>query len=518
MVLLVGCQGSAVTQDGSTSTSEAPTTVVPVETTTTIGQTEPTLPPVVGPDPSYRVAVFYYPWYRSEEVNGLWEPWSNNNRYLPPESIGSDYYPVLGPYSSSSPSVVAQHFAWLRQAGVGVIVASWWGPGDYTDMVIPVLLEEGERYGIKVAFHLEPRDGRSAASVVEDIKYLYDHYGDSPAFFRTDVPTKWSQAKSKGLFFLWAAENANFQEDPVDSGYWREAMDEIHALPESAMVIGNTLQSSWVDSNRFDGLYNYVSQHLEETDGFSWAEGIPNGAWYVPSVTPGVSARRIGYAEDTYQPRSGGETYRTQWEAALGLDFPPDMVTITSFNEWLEGTQIEPAQSGIDNGSGYSYSDYEGLGSEAYLDLTADWVEKLSARTWPPGATVQINLSTTSDWTFLRLSSGAKAMRMSLSSVSDGATSAGPEADRIGLTQSLDDAESGAQVDLTMDMYLGDIDPDGEVAFEIGRGHLGSTTVQILVHQATALLEAGSFTWAGVNPGEENVSKVSVPSSALLGG
>jgi hypothetical protein len=32
------------------------------------------------------------------------------------------------------------------------------------------------------------------------------------------------------------------------------------------------------------------------------------------------------------------------------------------------------------------------------------------------------------------------------------------------------------------------------------------------------LLEAGSFTWAGVNPGEENVSKVSVPSSALLGG
>ncbi|MGA7098081.1 MAG: hypothetical protein WB245_11010, partial [Acidimicrobiia bacterium] len=61
MVLLVGCQGSAVTQGGSTTTSEATTTVVPVETTTTIGQTEPTLPPVVGPDPSYRVAAFYYP-------------------------------------------------------------------------------------------------------------------------------------------------------------------------------------------------------------------------------------------------------------------------------------------------------------------------------------------------------------------------------------------------------------------------------------------------------------------------
>ncbi len=109
-------------------------------------------------------------------------------------------------------------------------------------------------------------------------------------------------------------------------------------------------------------------------------------------------------------------------------------------------------------------------------------------------------------------------MRMSLSSVSEGATSAGPEGNRIGLTQSLDDAESGAQVNLTMDIYLGDIDPEGEVAFEIGRGHLGSTTVQILVHHGTDLLEAGNFTWAGVNPGEENVSKVSVPSPALLDG
>ncbi len=367
LVLLVGCQGSAEpnAQGGTTTASGAATTAGPVESTTTIGQSEPVLPPVVGPEPSYRVAAFYYPWYRSQETNRIWEPWSDSNQFHPPEDIASDYYPVLGPYSSSSPAVVAQHFAWLRNAGVGVVVTSWWGPGDYTDFVIPVLLEEGERYGIKIAFHLEPRDGRSAASVVQDIEYLYDHYGDSPAFFRTDVPTKWSQAKSKGLFFLWAAEYANFQLDPVESGYWREAMDEIHALPESAIVIGNTLQSSWVDSNRFDGLYNYVSQHLEETDGFSWAEGIPNGAWYVPSVTPGLSARRIGYAEDTYQPRLNGETYRTQWEAALGLDFAPDMVTITSFNEWLEGTQIEPAQPGIDNGSGYAYSDYESLGSEA---------------------------------------------------------------------------------------------------------------------------------------------------------
>jgi glycoprotein endo-alpha-1,2-mannosidase len=511
VLLLIACQSSNTGQSVSTTGRSDSTTIA----TTTTRPAEPVLPPVVGPDPSYRVAAFYYPWYHSQETDGISEPWSNSNKFTLPYDIASDYYPLLGPYSSSTPAIVAQHFAWLRQAGVGVIISSWWGQGDYTDTVVPVLLEQGERYGIKVAFHIEPREGRNAASLVDDIRYLYDRYGASPAFYRTDKPTKWSSGASKGLFFLWAAETSNFQ-DSVESGYWLDAMDQIHALPQSAMVIANTLQSSWVDASHFDGLYNYVSQHLEETSGFTWAEGIPKGAWYVPSVTPGVSARRLGYSDDTYQPRLDGETYRAQWEAALGLPFAPDMMTITSFNEWLEGTQIEPSSSGVDNGSGYIYTDYESLGSEGYLQLTLDWVEQLAARSWPPGATVQIRLSTSSDWTFARLASGAEGMRTSMLTASEAATSAGIDGDRIGLTQSLSDAEDGDRVEVTMDMYLAELDPAGEVQFDIGRGHIGSTQLQIFVHQVTGLVDVGTFTWDGINAGEENMTTVAIPTSSLL--
>ena len=51
---------------------------------------------------------------------------------------------------------------------------------------------------------------------------------------------------------------------------------------------------------------------------------------------------------------------------------------ITSFNEWHEGTQIEPAvRKQI---PGFTYLDYQPLSADYYLKRTADWIGK-----WHPG-------------------------------------------------------------------------------------------------------------------------------------
>ena len=65
-------------------------------------------------------------------------------------------------------------------------------------------------------------------------------------------------------------------------------------------------------------------------------------------------------------------TYDNLWTAALAAK--PDMVTITSYNEWGEGTQIEAAAPH----SGYrSYDGAWGLvgtaAQSAYLMRTAYW-------------------------------------------------------------------------------------------------------------------------------------------------
>src|SRR5687768_2742836 len=142
-----------------------------------------------GPEPSYKVAAFYYPWYGTPQTDGKWIHWTQNN-HLPPEDISSDFFPALGAYSSNDPAVLAQHMEWLRQAGVGVIITSWWGQGSREDQVVPLLLQAAGKYGIKVAFHIEPYNARTAVSLVSDIRYLYERYGSNQAFFRSSATSR----------------------------------------------------------------------------------------------------------------------------------------------------------------------------------------------------------------------------------------------------------------------------------------------------------------------------------------
>ena len=67
------------------------------------------------------------------------------------------------------------------------------------------------------------------------------------------------------------------------------------------------------------------------------------------------------------------------WRGAVRAE--ADVVTITSYNEWHEGTQIEPARN-----VGSSYGSYDGAyglagaaAERAYVDRTAMWVKRYRA-------------------------------------------------------------------------------------------------------------------------------------------
>jgi len=464
------------------------------------------------PAPSYKVAAFYYPWYGNLETDGKWIHWTQNN-HVPPEDIASDYYPALGAYSSNDPDVVAQHMEWLRQAGIGVIITSWWGQGSREDQAVPLLLQTAERYEIKVAFHIEPYNGRTPDSLVSDFQYIYEKYGSSPAFFRSTAKSRYSPSEQpKGMFFVW-----NIQDQGTnDFSYWQSALDEIHALPESPLVIANSLKAEWIGGSHFDGLYNYATLHLDESKGFNWARSLPPDSLYIPSVIPGFSAKRVGYADTTYVPRENGSTYETQWGQALGTGVEPTLVTITSFNEWHEGSMIEPPQFGSSDGNGFTYADFGPLPPEGYLNLTRDWIDTYLACTWPKTYRVRIKISTTSDWTTLHSVSGGAWIGPERVSTSESATEAGMESgDRFILTQPLADANAGQEVEMTWNILLSDLANGQDLVLQMDRGNIGKTKVTIYNYTGSTPVEVKTFEWDQVTTGR-NSHQIMIPSELLM--
>ena len=130
----------------------------------------------------------------------------------------------------------------------------------------------------------------------------------------------------------------------------------------------------------FDGFYTYFA-----SNGFSYGSSWKNwrelanfafksSLQFVPSIGPGYADTRIRpwNGKNTANRREGGY-YEAGWRAAVNTK--PKMVSITSFNEWGEGTQIEPTVSMLTHN--HTYNDYGARGPEMYLQTTKQCVKEL---------------------------------------------------------------------------------------------------------------------------------------------
>ncbi len=130
----------------------------------------------------------------------------------------------------------------------------------------------------------------------------------------------------------------------------------------------------------FNGLYTY---DVYVYDGSSFprvcASARKLGLVCAPSVGPGYDAVRAT-GDPRIRGRARGAVYDRMWRGAVRA--AADVVTITSYNEWHEGTQIEPARA-----VGPPYSSYDGAyglvgraAQRAYLDRTRMWVDRYHER------------------------------------------------------------------------------------------------------------------------------------------
>ncbi|MFN3650591.1 MAG: hypothetical protein ACK47B_13525 [Armatimonadota bacterium] len=309
--------------------------------------------------PPRLVLALYYPWYGLPKVSGQARHVGkiDSSARRSPEFA---HTPQAGLYDSTDPAAVTRHFKQLKSAGVDAIACSWWGPKDFTGTAIRKLLPLAQREGLRVCLYVEQLpQGTTPAAALQWLADELEVLAKSPAYLKVE---------DRPVLFLY--ERAVRQLDPEQ---WAGVLEGLNrAVPPGVLAVadGDGLSEAMV----FDGTHrNNPAPALAGVPPAEWKtrwEGVLRPAaerahqWdriAVATVSPGYDESRL-VRNGAVIGRNSGDFYRRGWEAALALR--PDWVLVRSFNQWHDGTEIEPS---VEHG-------------DLYLKLTSEYAARFRAQ------------------------------------------------------------------------------------------------------------------------------------------
>lgn len=289
-----------------------------------------------------KVFAFYYPWYGAPAgPTGYWYHWDSetpNIAHTPPPVFEELGYPS-GYYDSNDPLVIAQHIDWAQQAGIDGFIVSWWGQGTFEDNALPVLFEVAEQKQFLLSIYYETT--ADEWQTFDDIAYLLDLYGNEPSFLTIH--------KRPAVFIYRRAI------EQISLAGWQFVLHSLRIAGYPLFAVGDGLDAE--TAAVFDGIhaYTFLGRTAAEIARIYITASLiaqTKNKLFCATASPGYDDTAIA-DPGTVIDREDGRLYSSFWEMAQFTS--ADCVTISSFNEWHEGTEIEPS---VEYG-------------EFYLDLTA---------------------------------------------------------------------------------------------------------------------------------------------------
>jgi hypothetical protein len=292
------------------------------------------------------VMAFYYPWYEKSD-------WSYDKMSDLPSPT----------YSGGDDNVLRRHIQQADDAGIDALICTWYGPHEdrlnkRCRRLLQLVQESGR--GIRVAIIPDQSaafDGgmRTVDGLAEALGVLRRDFTGSPAYFRF---------QGKPAVFWFGPQSLG------DVGAWQQLRDRADPNRDQ-FWFGGTDNFSYLDV--YDALY-YFDISWESTPGVGMASygrrleqyNAGHGAQkpFVGTVMPGYNDLKVrnGHARD----RANGDYYRGTWQTVIERNAAA--VVLTSFNEFFEGSYIEPSEQ---------YGDL-------YLRLTKEWSDKYHSGQAPP--------------------------------------------------------------------------------------------------------------------------------------
>ena len=300
----------------------------------------PAVAPIIG--------AHYYPWYERER-------WANQP--------ASDT-PKLGRYTSADRAVVAEHIRWAKRADLDFFMLSCLasdGPEAKTlrEAVLPELdlaqFPFALHYETPIALGLRPEKtidfaanlpDRIAAGdlFVQQFDHLTEMYFHRGNYLRID---------GKAVVMLYLVRNFE------NAGpYLKIVRERAAARGVDLYLIADAMY--WEKPGELD--WPFLREHFQAVTGYNLYEqddylaGVgrqysatnraarARGLRMIPHAMPGYDDTKLRGAGRTKFDRRDGGFYRDYWKIAAKFVVPDQrLLLITTFNEWHEGTELEPS-------------------------------------------------------------------------------------------------------------------------------------------------------------------------------
>lgn len=246
--------------------------------------------------PSFPIrAAFYYPWFP--------EAWDQSNIYP-----YTNYTPQLGYYSTYDQTLLKRHIAMMQYAHVDAGIASWWGQGSHTDAKIAGLLSASRGTNFRWALYYENESvgNPSASQIRADLTFIRDHYGKDPNFLRIN---------GKFVVFVYA--------DMGDSCGMADRWEQANTV--GAYIVLKVFTGFGSCASQPDSWHQYCPAEAEDHQS-SLSYTISPGFWLMGNTI-----------------RLGRDITRWNQNVQNMVNSGAQWQLITTFNEWGEGTAVEPA-------------------------------------------------------------------------------------------------------------------------------------------------------------------------------
>ncbi len=290
------------------------------------------------------ILAHYMPWYTAKPATDHWGWHWTMNHFDPDKQAGgereiaSKYYPLIGPYDSGDLHVVEYHLLMMKMAGIDGVIVDWYGLTNFRDYAIlhrntTRLLQECERLDMKFVICYEDQtipalvDGKQIAPAnrvshaVQEIDWLSKYWFKSNSYVKLNgkpvllsfghaglTNNEWDRCLSS-LAFSVAYFSQDIRRDGAVGGFgWPS--------PKAGM--------------------QQVDRFLVESK--HWPQSIPAA---FPRFDDIYRDAQVG---ETYPrlPDNDGRTLKSTLQKALDSEAP--IIQIATWNDWGEGTQIEPSR------------------------------------------------------------------------------------------------------------------------------------------------------------------------------